>query len=66
MAKRIMRVFIELDYPEDMPDPLDPNNDPIRLFQVINRILDAGSIANGYTLEKFARTHDVGFKLVKT
>ena len=51
MAKRIMRVFIELDYPEDMPDPLDPNADPIRLFTVIRRILDAGVIEKVFNLK---------------
>ena len=65
MAKRIMRIFIELNYPENMPDPQDPDANPIRLHKVIRGILDAGSSANGYVLEKFSRTHDVGFKLVK-
>ena len=66
MAKRMIRIFAEIDYPENMPNPDYEDGSPFKPTMILRQIVNAGSAANGYVVEEFQRDFEIGFKLVKT
>ncbi len=64
MAKRLVRIFAEIDFPKTLVDPEEGN--PYRASMILRQIVNAGSVANGYAVEEFQQDLEIGFKLVKT
>ncbi|MEE9510452.1 MAG: hypothetical protein V3V81_08160 [Candidatus Bathyarchaeia archaeon] len=64
MAKRLLRIFAEIDFPETMVDPEEGN--PYKASMILRQIVNSGSATNGYTVEEFQQDLEIGFKLVKT
>lgn len=65
MAKKFIRVFVELDYPGGMSDPSTEDGNPYKPTMILRDIVTTGCELYGYTIEEFYHGADVGFKLIE-
>jgi len=65
VARKMYRVFFEMDYPDGMLDNESTNPQPITSTLLLHRLLFAGADAEGYSCEAWKDGLDLGFKFVE-